>query len=53
MISEKTIKLVRTLKGFSQAGVAHEMGISQSTFSNMENRKTPLKKGTSKNWPKP
>ncbi|HLK31387.1 MAG TPA: helix-turn-helix transcriptional regulator [Puia sp.] len=39
MHSGETIKLLRTLKGFSQRGVAIKLGISQPAYCKLEKRK--------------
>jgi len=37
------LRLLRLKKGFSQESIAFELGISQKSYSNIENGKTELK----------
>lgn len=41
MIGEK-IRKIRTIKGFSQEYVSHQLNISQAAYSDIENNKTKI-----------
>lgn len=42
MDCEVMIRKIRTQKGYSQEYMAYELNISQKTYSNIENNKSPL-----------
>ncbi|HEY4108057.1 helix-turn-helix transcriptional regulator [Puia sp.] len=48
MYSGQTIKVLRLLKGYSQQGIAKELGISQPAYSKLEKRKMVNKESSRK-----
>lgn len=48
MYSGQTIKTLRLMKGYSQQGIAKELGISQPAYSKLEKRKTVNKESSKK-----
>lgn len=48
MYSGQTIKVLRLMKGYSQQGIARELGISQPAYSKLEKRKTVNKESSKK-----
>ena len=48
MYSGQTIKALRLIKGFSQQGIAKELGISQPAYSKLEKRKTVNRESSKK-----
>ena len=48
MYSGQTIKTLRLMKGYSQQGIAKQLGISQPAYSKLEKRKTVNKESSKK-----